>query len=108
MGLSNALEVVLLGENISAQRAHEMGFVHRVVPHERLLEEAERWATILVENAPLSVRGLKEVLYRSVDMGRGEGEALARHILYRIDMSEDVKEGPRAFTEKRKPIWKGR
>ncbi|MBI4236326.1 MAG: enoyl-CoA hydratase/isomerase family protein [Chloroflexi bacterium] len=108
IGLGNALEVVLMGEHISAQRAHEMGFVHRVVPPDQLMAEAERWANILVENAPLSVWALKEVLYRGLEMTRDEGLATAKHILYRVQQSEDNKEGPRAFAEKRKAVWKAR
>ena len=106
IGLGNALEVVLTGEYITPERAKEMGFVNSIVPKDEVMDEALRWANILIENAPLSVRSLKEVLYRCQLMPRAEGLELAKHILHRVEVSEDIKEGPRAFSEKRKPNWK--
>ena len=100
--------MVLTGEYITPQRALEMGFATRVVPDDKLYEEVEAFAAILEENAPLSVRGLKEVLYRGVTLTRQEGMQIAGHILAPIKYSEDIKEGPRAFAEKRAPVWKGR
>ena len=108
IGLGNALEVVLTGEYISPQRAYEMGFATRVVPDDKLMEEVEAFAGILEENAPLSVRGLKEVLYRGLHVSKTDGLAMAQHILAPIKHSEDIKEGPLAFAEKRQPAWKGR
>lgn len=108
IGLGHALEVVLTGEYVTPQRALEMGFATRVVPDDRLLEEVEAFAAVLEENAPLSVRGLKEVLYRGATLAKAEGFAIAQHILAPIKYSEDIREGPRAFAEKRQPVWKGR
>jgi enoyl-CoA hydratase/carnithine racemase len=108
IGLAHALEIVLTGEPITARRAYEMGLVNKVVPRAELMSEAERLAKVLVENAPLAVRGIKEALYRCATMPEEQAQALARHILYPVSVSEDSREGPRAFVEKRKPVWKGR
>jgi len=106
IGLGNALEVVLTGEYITPQRAKEMGFVNSIVPKAELMNEAMRWANILLENAPLSVRCLKEVLYRTQLLPHDEAMEIAKHILHRVEVSSDIKEGPRAFAEKRTPAWK--
>ena len=108
IGLGNALEVVLMGEYVTPERAREMGFVNSIVPKDEVMDEAYRWANILIENAPLSVRCLKEVLYRTHVLPHDEAMVMAKHLLHRVETSEDIKEGPRAFAEKRKPAWKNR
>jgi enoyl-CoA hydratase/carnithine racemase len=108
IGMGHALEIVLTGERISAQRAYEIGFVNKVVPHERLMDEARAMARIIADNGPLAVRAHKEILYRGYLLSRDEGNAVANHILARLMTSEDAKEGPRAFVEKRKPVFQGR
>ena len=70
--------------------------------------DSDAFAKILEENAPLSVRALKEVLHRGLTVSKTDGLAMAQHILAPIKYSEDIKEGPRAFAEKRQPVWKGR
>ena len=66
--MAHVLELVFTAEPITAKRAYEIGFVNKVVPKERLLEEAMALGQKLVANAPLSLRNFKELAYRSVDM----------------------------------------
>ena len=109
MHLQHALEVVLWGDRrITAQRAYEMGWVNRVVPKERLMDEAMEWAERILYLAPRDVRNLKEILYRGFYMSPMEGAAFARSLEQNLVGMEDSIEGPQAFTEKRKPQFKNR
>lgn len=105
--LSHALEIALWGdERITAQRGYEMGFINRVVPKERLREEAMSWAERMIYLAPRTVRNLKEIIYRSYTMTYQEGFAFGRALEQNLKGMEDSIEGPRAFAEKRKPLFK--
>jgi enoyl-CoA hydratase len=106
--MAAALELVLTAKPITAQRAYEIGFVNKVVPKERLLEEAKALARQIVDNAPLSIRFFKELAYRGLDMSEPALAALTRHLYDQLLRTEDSKEGPRAFAEKRQPQWQGR
>jgi enoyl-CoA hydratase len=104
----NAMEVVLLAERIPAQRAYEMGLVNRVVPRERVLPEARALAETICLNGPLAVRACKQSAKESTFLGLRE--ALVNEMSYSagVFMSDDAKEGIRAFKEKRAPVWTGR
>jgi enoyl-CoA hydratase/carnithine racemase len=108
VGLGNALELLLIGDRVDATRAYEMGLLNKVVPHETLVDEAEALARRLCRNGPLAVRCTKEMAYRSHDVPFDEavrmGESLRREAL----RSEDAREGPAAFREKRDAQFKGR
>lgn len=108
MPMAAVMELVLTAEPVTAQRAWEMGFINRVVPKDRLMEEAMAVAEQIRANAPLSIQYFKEMAYRSLDMSTQAATALTYHMYDRLLASEDSKEGPRAFAEKRKPIWVGR
>lgn len=107
--LGHALEIVLWGDTrISAQRGYEMGWINRVVPKEKLMEEAMSWAERMLYLGPRCVRNLKEILYRGQYMVSSEGEAFAVALEQNLQGMEDTIEGPQAFVEKRKPRFKNR
>ncbi|MDP2919346.1 MAG: enoyl-CoA hydratase-related protein [Dehalococcoidia bacterium] len=109
MLLGHALELVLWGDRrITAQRAYEIGWVNRVVPGEHLMDEAMEWAERILYLAPRDVRNLKEILYRGSYMSPMEGAAFARALEQNLAGMEDSIEGPKAFSEKRKPRFKNK
>ncbi len=103
-----ALELALTGEPVDANRALGLGLVNRVVPPERLLDEAMALAETIAENAPLAVRHSKTVMLRAVDADEAEGWRLTDEAVGVVFSSSDAMEGSIAFAEKRKPNWQGR
>ena len=103
-----AMEILLTGDPVTAQRALEIGMINRVVPYEQLMDEAVAMAERVICNAPLSVRGTKELAYKSYGLSIEEAFRISDDVSARIRVTEDAKEGPRAFAEKRPPVWKGR
>ena len=103
-----AMRVALTGrhERIGAQRAFELGLVSEVVEHERLLTRAREIATLVNRNAPLAVRGTRLAIRKGLDLPLHEAEILAEAFRERVLRTEDAKEGPRAFMEKREPEWR--
>lgn len=106
--LAAALELVFTAQPITAKRAYEIGFVNRVVPREQLMAEAMALAQKIAENAPLAVQCFKELAYRGLNLTTEATSALTYHLYDQLLRTEDSKEGPRAFAEKRKPRWRGR
>lgn len=103
-----ALELLLPGDRIDAQEAYHIGLVNRVVPRSELMPAAEELANKINNNGPLAVRAIKELAYKGIDMPIEQGLRLESLMSDRIRMTEDAKEGPLAFTEKRTAVYKGR
>ena len=108
VGKAIAMEMVLNNRILTAAEAMHYGLVNRVVPVERYLEEALSLAAEIAARAPLAVRLGKEAVNHAFDTFLAEGLADERRAFYFLFASEDQKEGMAAFTEKRKPEWKGR
>jgi E-phenylitaconyl-CoA hydratase len=103
-----ALEMLFTGDRIDAREAYRIALVNHVVPAERLMQEAERIARRILENAPLSVRAIKESAYRGSEVPLEEGLRIEGFLSRIIRTTEDSVEGPTAFAEKRPAQWKGR
>jgi enoyl-CoA hydratase len=103
----HAMEILLTADQITAQDAYRMGLVNRVVPLNELMPTAEQIAQKICENGPLAVRAIKETAARTLSMPMDQALALEYFIGEKIHLSEDAKEGPRAFAEKRKPVFRG-
>ena len=102
------MEILLTGERISAERAHEIGLVGWVVDHDHLLDEARNLAGRLVAAAPLAARAVKEVAVRSRTLPTLEAIRFGETMRKVASATEDASEGVLAFREHRPPEWKGR
>ncbi len=103
-----AMEVNLGGAPLSAQRAHQLGLVNKVVPAEVTIGVARQVAAQLAEKAPVAVRLAKEAVNQALETPLSEGLAAERKSFYFLFATEDQKEGMRAFLEKRRAQFKGR
>ncbi len=102
-----AAELVFMGGRMSARRAYEVGLVNRVVSPEEVLPEATRIAERICEMSPLAVQRSKEIMQMYMQPEAGLAQ-LEEHYMAEMRLTEDGREGPRAFREKRKPVWTGR
>ena len=102
-----AMRMALMGkhERMSAQRAYELGLISEIVPHDDLATRAREVAALINRNAPLAVRGTRLAIRKGIDLPLNEAEILAEAFRERVVRTDDAKEGPAAFMEKRKPDW---
>ncbi|HEY5071546.1 MAG TPA: enoyl-CoA hydratase-related protein [Caulobacteraceae bacterium] len=111
IGLKRAMGMILTGRRVGAREGYELGFVNEVTSREDLLPAARRWAALIAECSPMSIRASKAAVLRGLDEPSLEA-ALAGQSRYprvaALFRSADFVEGPRAFAEKRPPRWTGR
>jgi len=108
VGWANAMELLLTGKPMGAERAREIGLVWKLVEPDALQVEARAWARTLTEAAFLAQRATKEVAWRTADMGWIESVRFGETMRKVAGATEDVAEGHRAWREKREPDWQGR
>ncbi len=108
VGKALAMELVLNNRTLSAGEAYQFGLVNRVVPAERVLDEAIALAAEIAGRAPLAVRFGKEAVNNAFETSLTDGLADERRAFYFLFATEDQKEGMRAFAEKRDPEWQGK
>lgn len=106
IGVSNAKELMMMGENISAQRAMELGLVNKILPSENFEEKVQEFVQKLTSKPPLSLKAIKSLINRNMDL-KTTLDAEASEFCELFE-TEDLKEGLAAFKEKRKPEFKGK
>ena len=107
IGHGGALEMMLTGRTLSATEALQFGLINNVFPEGNLLEAAESLAREIAALAPLAIRACLEAVIRGGELPLAEGLALETKLFAGLFSSDDVREGTRAFLEKRAPVFKG-
>lgn len=108
VGKGRALEILLTGDMVTAQRAYEIGLVNQVVPAADLMAVARKLAATLASKAPIATRYILEAVNHGLDMPLAQGQFLETSLFGAIASTDDTKEGTRAFLEKRKANWTGK
>jgi len=106
--LAKAMELILTARRISAQEALDIGLINKVVPQAELMNEVERWIATLLERGPLALRAAKQAILQGLYMAFDEGMALEQRLMAGLLKTEDAREGPLAFAQKRKPEFKAK
>lgn len=108
IGLKRAMGMILTGRHVPAAEGETLGFVNEVVSQDALMDTARTWAGLIGECSPMSIRASKEAVMGGLDIANFE-EAFGTKFpaVQALFQSQDLIEGPRAFAEKRKPVWKG-
>ena len=108
VGRGRALELLLTGNQISAEEAHRIGLVNKVVPAASLQAEAKTLATLLASKAPVAVRYILEAVAGGLEMKFADAQDYEATLFGLVSTTEDMREGTKAFLEKRKAELKGR
>jgi enoyl-CoA hydratase len=108
VGRGRALELLLTGDQISAQEAHRLGLVNRVVPAADLMTEAKKLAATLASKAPVAIRYILESVNKGVEMPFAQAQVFEATLFGLVASTEDMREGTKAFLEKRKAAFRGK
>jgi enoyl-CoA hydratase/carnithine racemase len=108
MPYCKAMEILLTGNLINADEAYRVGLINYIVPASRVMAKAEELAAAIAANGPIAVRAIKQGVRRAIGHPYEEGFKIENEVARPVMKSEDAREGPRAFMEKRKPNYKGR
>jgi enoyl-CoA hydratase len=108
VGIPKALEICLSGELYDAAECYRIGLVNQLVPYDQLIPAGEKMAASFLKGAPLALRYIKEAIYKGSEMTLEQGLRFESDLQSMVMQSEDAKEGPKAFVEKRPANWKGR
>jgi enoyl-CoA hydratase len=103
-----AMEFLLTAEAFPASRALELGLLNEIVEPDQLMARAEEWARRILANGPLAVRATKESVIRGLNGTLKEAYRIEQELSQVVFQSEDAKEGPKAFAEKRDPVWQNK
>jgi enoyl-CoA hydratase/carnithine racemase len=107
IGKPRALDMILTGRTVDAREALAIGLVEEIVPAGELLPRAVAFAEQMAANAPVALRAAKAAIHRGAEMSLEEGIRLEQDLAAFLYTTDDAKEGPRAFLEKRPPVWVG-
>ncbi len=102
-----AMEILLMGEQFSAADALRIGLINRVVPAADVMTEAKRCADVIARNGPLAVQAVKQSVLAGLGRPTADALDLEQQFGIPVSMSQDAKEGTRAFKEKRVPVFQG-
>lgn len=111
IGWQRAMGIILTGRRVTAREGESLGFINAVIPRDDVLDEARRWAALILECSPLAIRAAKEIArdgLGTASLDTAIGAQRGGNALKAMLVSEDYREGPRAFAEKRRPEWRGR
>jgi enoyl-CoA hydratase/carnithine racemase len=110
IGLKRAMGLILTGRHITASEGYDLGFINEVVPQGEALKAAERWADLICQNSPMSIRASKQAVMEGLNVSLPEAIAEQREYaaVQAMMASADFIEGPKAFAEKRPPRWQGK
>jgi enoyl-CoA hydratase len=108
VGRGKAMEMILTGDPIDAREAHRIGLVNRVTPPDAIEAEVAALAKSLLSRGPVALRYAMQAIHEGLQMTQAEGLSLEAALFGLSCATEDMREGTRAFLEKRKPSFKGR